>query len=164
MPLYINRLRRVRHADPHCRAIRASEDGLAERHVDQPVRPPARVVEISDPTDPAELQAIRDFTYPCVYCVPGARESWKSLPIVFEHKDERDPDMDWTYAAVVIRNEPSRSYAGRVQVVGRSGDGRELIIEEASPEGYVIGDLVATGPWDDDEDQSPMRRSDTRPD
>jgi hypothetical protein len=40
-----------------------------------------------------------------------------------------------------------------IQVVGRSGDGREVIVEEASPEGYVIGELVATGPWDDhDED------------
>jgi hypothetical protein len=33
-----------------------------------------------------------------------------------------------------------------------SGDGRG-VIEEASPEGYVIGELVATGPWGgDDED------------
>jgi hypothetical protein len=108
MPLYINRFRRVRHADPHCRAVRVSEDGLKEFYAEQPVRPPARVVEIADPTDPAELQAIRDFTSPCVYCVPGARESWEHLPIVFEHKDERDPDMDWTSAAVVIRNEPHR--------------------------------------------------------
>jgi len=38
-------------------------------------------------------------------------------------------------------------------VVGMSGDGREVIVEEASPEGYVIGELVATGPCGgDDED------------
>lgn len=36
-------------------------------------RPPARIVEILDPTDPGELEAIRDFTSPCVYCVSGAR-------------------------------------------------------------------------------------------
>jgi hypothetical protein len=61
--------------------------------------------------------------------------------------------MDWTNAAVVIRNEPSQSHPGFVQVVGMSGDGREVIVEEASPEGYVIGELVATGPCGgDDED------------
>jgi hypothetical protein len=153
MPLYINRFRRVRHADPNCRATRASKDGLEETYGGQPVRPPARVVEIPDPTDRAELQAIRDLTCPCFYCVPGARESWESLPIAFEHKVERDPYMDWTNAAVVIRNEPSQSHPGFVQVVGMSGDGREVIVEEASPEGYVIGELVATGPCGgDDED------------
>jgi hypothetical protein len=81
----------------------SSLEGAYEAHV----RPPARFVEIPDPTDPAELDAIRDFTYPCAYCVPGARESLKSLPIVFESPDERDPEADWTHWAVVIRNEPS---------------------------------------------------------
>lgn len=156
MPLYINRFRRVRHMDPNCRALRASEEGLDAAYEGQPIRPPARFVEIPDPTDPAEVEAIRDFTYPCFYCVPGARESWRCLPIVFENKDERDPSMDWTNAAVVIRNEPSPSHPGLIRVVGRSGEGREVIVEEASPEGYVIGELVATGPWDDDaEDRSP---------
>jgi hypothetical protein len=151
MPLYINRFRRTRHADPHCRAIRASLEGLEETYPES-VRPPARVVEIPDPTDPAELQAIRDFTYPCVYCVPGARESRESLPIVFEHPNERDPEMDWTNAAVIVRNEPSPSHPGLVQVIGRRGGGREVIVDEASSQRYVIGELVDTSPWDDDEE------------
>ena len=48
--------------------------------------------------------------YPCFYCVPGARESWASLPIVFEHAYEGDPEMDWTHAAVVIRHDPSPTH------------------------------------------------------
>ena len=148
MPLYINRFTRKRHADPHCRAIRISQS----YDTGEPVRPPARIVEIPDATETAELEAIRDFTYPCVFCVPGARESWESLPIVFEQQDERDPDMDWTDAAVVIRNEPSPAHPGMIQVVGRTGDGREVIVDEASAPGYVIGELVDTGPWDDDEE------------
>jgi hypothetical protein len=152
MPLYINRFRRVRHADPDCRGIRASAEGLKEEYEGQPVGPPARIVEIPDAKDPAELEAIRDFTSPCFYCVPGARESWESLPIVFEHASERDPAMDWTDAAVVIRNEPSPSDPDLVQVVGRAGDGREVIVEEASPDGYRIGELVDIGPWEDPEE------------
>lgn len=66
MPLYINRFRRVRHTDPDCRAIRASDEGLAATYVDTPNRPPARIVEIPDPTVSAELEAIRDVTSPCV--------------------------------------------------------------------------------------------------
>lgn len=141
MPLYINRFRRVRHADPHCRAIRLSEQGLAEAYAEERVRPPARFVEIPDPTDPAEIEAIRDFTYPCVYCVPGAREAWKSLPIVFESKDERDPDADWNHWAVVVRNEPSPSHPGMVQVVGKSRGGEELVIYQSqTPE--RIGETI----------------------
>jgi hypothetical protein len=101
------------------------------------------VVEIPDLTDPSELQAIYDFTYPCFYCVPGARESWHSLPIVFEDKAERDPQTDWANAAVVTRNEPSSSHPGLIQVVGRTGDGREVIVDHAAPSRYIIGELVA---------------------
>ena len=141
MSLYINRFRRVRHADPHCRAIRLSEQGLAEQYPDEHERPPARVVEIPEPTDPAEIEAIRDFTFPCVHCVPGARESWKSLPIVFEHKDERDPYADRDQWAVVVRNEPSPSHPGMVQVVGKSPGGEEVVIYQSeTPE--RIGETV----------------------
>jgi hypothetical protein len=149
MPLYINRFRRVRDTDPDCRAIRASDEGLTATYGDTPSRPPARIVEIPDPAVPAELEAIRDFTSPCVYCVPGARESWNSLPLVFEQPEERDPAMDWSSAVVVVRNEPSPSDPGLVRVVGRSGGGREVIIEQACPDGYVIGALVDTDPPED---------------
>jgi hypothetical protein len=74
--------------------------------------------------------------------VPGARESWGSLPIVFESVYERDQSMDWTHAAVVIRNEPSPSHPGLLQVIARSGDGREVIVDEAAREAYRIGELV----------------------
>lgn len=141
MPLYINRFRRVRHADPHCRGIRLSEHGLAEAYADERVRPPARFVEIPDPTDPAEIEAIRDFTYPCVYCVPGARESWKSLPIVFESRDERDPYANWNDCAVVVRNEPSPSHPGMLQVVAKSRGGEERVIYQSqTPE--RIGETI----------------------
>jgi hypothetical protein len=149
MPLYVNRFRRVRHIDPDCRAIRASAEGLDATYGDTPSRPPARIVELPDPTISAELEAIRDFTSPCVYCVPGARESWNSLPLIFEQPEERDPAMDWSSAAVVVRNEPSPSHPGLVRVVGRSGDGREVIVEEACADGYVIGELVDTDPPED---------------
>lgn len=149
MALYINRFRRVRHTDPDCRAIRSSNEGLDATYGDTASRPPARIVEIPDPTVPAELEAIRDFTSPCVYCVPGARESWRSLPLVFEQPEERDPEMDWSSAAVVVRNESSPSQPDLVRVIGRSGDGREVIVEEACPDGYMIGELVDTDPPED---------------
>jgi hypothetical protein len=154
MPLYINRFRRVRHTYPDCRAIRASAHGLAATYADTPNSPPARIVEIPDPTISAELEAIRDFTSPCVFCVSGARESWRSLPIIFEQPEERDSGMDWRSAAVVVRNEAAPSHPGLVRVIGRSGDGREVIVEEACPEGYVIGALVDTGPFEEDAEGS----------
>jgi hypothetical protein len=48
---------------------------------------------------------------------------------VFESVYERDQSMDWTHAAVVIRNEPSPSHPGLLQVIARSGDGREVIVD-----------------------------------
>jgi hypothetical protein len=85
VPIYINRRTRVRHADPECSALRLSQNYLDDEYADMPERrPTARVVELPDPSDPAEIEAIRDFTYPCQRCVPGARESWKSFPIEFE--------------------------------------------------------------------------------
>lgn len=74
--------------------------------------------------------------------MPSARESWRSLPLVFEQPEERDPEMDWSSVAVAVRNEPSSSHPGLIRAIGRCGDGREVIVEEACPEGYVIGELV----------------------
>jgi hypothetical protein len=103
--------------------------------------PPARIVEIPDPSDPAEIEAIRSFTTPCTWCVPGARSSWETCPVVFEHPDERDPGTDWTDLYVVVRNEPSRSPDGSTNVVGRSSDGRDVIIareQHPVPPGTLI--------------------------
>lgn len=71
VPLYINRFSRRRHVDPDCRGIHLSDEMVGQIGP----RPPARILEIPDPTDAAEIDAIRDFTYPCIWCVPGARES-----------------------------------------------------------------------------------------
>lgn len=104
-------------------------------------RPLARVLEIPDPTDPAEIAAIRDFTYPCIWCVPGARESWDARPIEFESRDELDPGMDWTDVVIVVRNEPSPSHDGRFRIVGRTHDGEEVIVNEGEhtiPPGTLI--------------------------
>jgi hypothetical protein len=91
VPIYVNRRTRVRHVDPECSALRLSKVYLDEEYVDEPEqRPKARVVELPDPQNPAEIETLRDFTYPCQRCVPGARESWKSFPIDFEdpYEDE----------------------------------------------------------------------------
>lgn len=97
MPLYINRRSRVRHVDPQCSAIRASLELLDDYwdpnrpFADDPKRKPtARLVQIPDPTETAETEAIRDFTSPCTRCVPGARQSRASLPIDFEDPYEYD--------------------------------------------------------------------------
>ena len=74
MPLYVNRFTRRRLVDPSCRAIREPAGGADDDHFGE-TRPPARILEIAEPTDPAEIQALRDFTSPCTFCVPGARES-----------------------------------------------------------------------------------------
>lgn len=152
MPLYINRFRRVRHADPNCRAIRASEDGLEETYGGQPVRPPARVVEIPDPTDRAETSSNPRLHLPLLLLRAGrtrilgiladrlrAQGSTRSVRGL-DKCSGGDPQQALTIASWLR--------SGR----GMSGDGRG-VIEEASPEGYVIGELVATGPWGgDDED------------
>ncbi len=58
---------------------------LDDYYADEPERRPKnRIVELPDADDPTEFEAIRDFTYPCTRCVPGARESRTSLPIDFE--------------------------------------------------------------------------------
>lgn len=94
--------------------------------------PPARILEIPDPADAGEMNAIRDFTYPCIWCVPGARESWDARPIEFESRDELDPDMDWTGVLIVLRNEPSAMRDGRSRIVGRTRDGKEVIVNESA--------------------------------
>jgi hypothetical protein len=59
---------------------------------------------------------------------------------VFESKDERDPNADWNHWAVVVRNEPSPSHPGMVQVVGKRG-GEELVIYQSqTPE--RIGETI----------------------
>ena len=77
--------------------------------------------------------------------MPGARESWAFLPIVFESAAERDPHMDWTHVAVVIRMNPRR----RIRACSRSSEDPEtaedVIIDEAAPEAYLIGELLDTG-------------------
>ncbi len=89
--IFINRRTRVRHADPDCSALRQSKQMLEEFYADEPSRRPTRrIVEVPDPSDAAEAEAVRDFTYPCIYCVPGARESWASFPIDFEEPYEYD--------------------------------------------------------------------------
>jgi hypothetical protein len=57
---------------------------LDEHWGDGEERPQERIVEVAEPDDQAELQAILDFTYPCQRCVPGARESWDLFPFYFE--------------------------------------------------------------------------------
>jgi hypothetical protein len=147
--LYINRFKRVRHADPDCYAIRASKVGLEDYRETRGGVPPARFVEIPDPTDPAELQAIRDFTSPCFYCVPGARESWESLPLIFEQPIEREPDDEWNHMAVIVRKEPSPSNLDWVVVVGASRDGAEVVVDHG-PDGYTIGEIVDLANGDDE--------------
>jgi hypothetical protein len=61
---------------------------------DEARRPTARIVEIEDPKNEVEARAIRDFTYPCTRCVPGARESWNLFPIDFEDPYEYDEVED----------------------------------------------------------------------
>lgn len=139
MPLYINRKTRVRHVDLDCRAIRYSEEGLAD--IDPDARPVARIVEIPDPTDAAVIRAIRDFTIPCTFCVPGARHTRKALPFVYEDPSERDPYMDWTDVVVVVRNEPSPDRSGWVRVVGRLRDGTDVVIGD-EPEPWVVGTIL----------------------
>lgn len=78
-----------------------------------------------------------------LWCVAGARESWDARPIEFEHRDEIDPGTDWTDLAIVIRNEPSPSHNGLVQVVARTRDGGEHIYEDQSPEPVRPGTLVS---------------------
>jgi hypothetical protein len=48
---------------------------LDDLYRDEPERKPtARIVELPDPTDAVEAEAIEAFSRPCVLCVPGARE------------------------------------------------------------------------------------------
>jgi hypothetical protein len=92
LPLYVNRKTRVRHVNPQCPALRQSESLLDEAWEHDPERrPTARIVEIPDPADPDELEAVHAFTTPCVWCVPGARALWASFPLDFERTYEYDP-------------------------------------------------------------------------
>lgn len=126
VPLYINRFSRRRHVDPQCRAIHLSNEMVGQLGPS----PLARILEIPDSADPSEMDAIRDFTYPCIWCVPGARESWDARPIEFESRDELDPGVDWTGVLIVVRNEPSALRDGRFRIVGRTRDGEEVIVNE----------------------------------
>lgn len=144
MPLYINRFSRRRHVDRNCRAIHLSNEMVGQMGP----QPPARILEIPDPTDPREMDAIRDFTYPCIWCVPGARESWEARPVEFESRDELDPGTDWTQVLIVVRNEPDESAAGRFRVVGRTRDGKEVIVDEGK-QPVRPGTLIWLDPADD---------------
>jgi hypothetical protein len=93
VPIYVNRRTRVRHVDPACPALRQSKQLLDAWYEDEPERrPTGRIVELPDPTEHAEIEAMRDFTYPCIRCVPGARDSWASFPIDFEDSYEYEVD------------------------------------------------------------------------
>lgn len=135
MTLYVNRYSRVRHADPACSALRRSFEMAGSLDGTQP---PLRIAQLPEPTDEAEAEALRTFTYPCTICVEGARASWDALPIVFESRDELDPEMDWTDLAIVVRNEPAD--AGEFRVIGRLRNGDEVVIDSRGP--LPIGELV----------------------
>ena len=95
MPLYVNRKTRVRHVDPNCHVLRYSRRLLDHFYDHDPERKPtARILELPDPTDPREVEAIRDFTRPCILCVPGACASAAALPFEFEDPDEYEPYDD----------------------------------------------------------------------
>ena len=94
VPYWINRKTRVRHTDPHCRAL-----GLSARYIDANDDPDAqraqrkrsgRIAKLPEATGSDELAAIEAFTTPCVHCVPGARSLWASFPLDFEQTYEYD--------------------------------------------------------------------------
>ena len=68
---------------------------LDDYYADEPERRPRdRIVELPDTDNPVEFEAIRDFTHPCILCVPGARDSWALFPLDFENPYENEEHED----------------------------------------------------------------------
>jgi hypothetical protein len=90
--LYVNRKTACGTSTPVAMRCATRARCFDDLYRDEPERKPtARIVELPDPTDAVEAEAIEAFTRPCVLCVPGARELSQALPFEFEDPDEYEP-------------------------------------------------------------------------